>query len=295
MPFLALLGFKSRAQEASGDISVSAPTEGKKKRSTALELLTKEIIHLFKDVSHASPTELETNYSEFQKRAQTAVETLNPLREGENEGFSLIADSEVLGFLDDQLSAIKAKLSETEVHKEHVLAKLSSLRDGILSHVTEEGIFRVSGGDKAVKSLEERIDEDPSVDLTAENVHTLAHVFKRIVEEFGGKDSSLLKIIQEELLTIDTPDTSHTSKLKSIVQGLGTDSPEYKTTKLVIGLLFEVTKQSETNKMKPINLAIVLVPRLFSSPSDTMEALAMTTKMTSIVKVMIENYTTIFE
>ncbi|NGX59004.1 MAG: hypothetical protein KR126chlam3_00148 [Chlamydiae bacterium] len=279
MTLFAFLGIRPRASEPSFDIS--GPTKNKKNDSTEIEQLTKEIIQLSGDVSKASPSQLETKYSAFRE----AVKKREKFTCDEEWAILPIeAEKQSLEFIDDKLSQIKAKLSETNAHKAHVLKKLGSLRDVLLTHVTEEGIFRLSGGTSAIISLAGRLEKDPKADLNKESRDTLVSVFKQIVKGFGGEHSSLLEKIQEELLR-----ASDITTLKSVVKKLGFDSPEYKITKLVIGLLSETAKSSGTNQMDPIKLAICMAQNLFSI-ADPIKALA----TTPIVQSMIENYSEIF-
>ncbi len=180
------------------------------------------------------------------------------------------------------LSEIEAKLS---------FRKLESLGSAILPHITVEGIFRTSGDGVEVNILAEKLNREPTVDLSKEKRDTLVGVFKKILKELDFPPPLASK--QGELLSIDVSKKSAKAQIKKVVSGL--NELEYKITELVIKLLSEIAKQSSANKMDSNKLAKIIAPNFFEFPEDYSIAKEMTDKMTSLVEFMIEKSKKIFK
>lgn len=237
---------------------------------TELDRLATEVGKLSSEVHKYSLGELEKIFSDFQELKQRRALLVRPLE----DRVIVQIESDKVEYIDQELSRIQTKISETNAHKEHVLAKLTKLRDAILARadVSEDGPFRTYGRKPAVDALTERLDTDLETDLSLEMRDTLIGIFKKIIKEFGDKNSSLLDSIRESLSGVgeSIPD------LKRVVELLKTDSPEYKITKLVIGLLSEVAKHSDSNKMPASTLALCMMENFFTSffgPTQSIEAM----------------------
>ncbi|ELP93189.1 hypothetical protein EIN_054840 [Entamoeba invadens IP1] len=143
-----------------------------------------------------------------------------------------------------------------------------------------EGIFRVSASVREIEDIIRKVDRGESLDVKKCTTHLVGNLLKKFINSVPNK-------LPQSLQTHDPKDISG---ITSIV-----DSFDLNTMCLMdklFGLMSEISKKSDVNKMNPENLSKVMSPNVY--PSIDFVGLDVE-KMTRTVIVMISNYDVIFK
>jgi RalA-binding protein 1 len=127
--------------------------------------------------------------------------------------------------------------------------------------VLEEGLFRLSGSNNAIKSLKERFDTEHDVDLIAADaeVHCVTGLLKRYFREIP--EPIVPPVSVEERRSAESPDLSvQIACLRKIIGRL--PKVNYDTLRVLCGFLVRVLNHCELNKMTIRNLGIIFPPTL---------------------------------
>eukprot|EP01104_Vermistella_antarctica_P020800 TRINITY_DN9064_c0_g1_i1.p1 TRINITY_DN9064_c0_g1~~TRINITY_DN9064_c0_g1_i1.p1 ORF type:complete len:343 (-),score=76.62 TRINITY_DN9064_c0_g1_i1:36-917(-) len=156
-----------------------------------------------------------------------------------------------------------------------------------------EGIFRVSAGVKALQEIKDKLDSGGDVDYdTVLDIHLVAGVLKLFLIE-----------LPEPLLTHDLylefiaasdqkDDNARAVESAKLMQKL--PPCNFCLAAALFLFLQMMGKESESNKMTYMNLAIVFGQILLIPEEETTEILKHAPKITNILKVIIEDYDTVF-
>eukprot|EP00467_Chlorarachnion_reptans_P007679 CAMPEP_0114512272 /NCGR_PEP_ID=MMETSP0109-20121206/14877_1 /TAXON_ID=29199 /ORGANISM="Chlorarachnion reptans, Strain CCCM449" /LENGTH=790 /DNA_ID=CAMNT_0001691925 /DNA_START=180 /DNA_END=2552 /DNA_ORIENTATION=- len=156
----------------------------------------------------------------------------------------------------------------------------------------EEGLFRVPGDAKLIKSYRLKYDKREKVEING--VHELAGVLKLFFREMS--DSLFPKMMYQHFLDVEKNGTQLKDRLNKYSYLL-TMLPRENSMCLhyLMYFLSCVAKHSEVNKMAPKNLAIVWGPNLLRSPNpnDPQDVFNIP-KVTSCVETFIAHFEEIF-
>lgn len=162
-----------------------------------------------------------------------------------------------------------------------------------------EGIFRESASFKNKQELLAKITKDPNAKflpslsfegaVDPDAVHLTAGVLKEIFKKmnlFGSTPALNDKFYQVIEKTFEGPET-----LQDLIDAL----PEENKKELgaYLGLLCDVEKQKELNRMTHINLSIVFAPNLNTNPLLAKEAMEFATKINNLGLLLLQNYETL--
>eukprot|EP00039_Didymoeca_costata_P002118 m.57628 g.57628 ORF g.57628 m.57628 type:complete len:750 (+) comp11121_c0_seq1:236-2485(+) len=152
-----------------------------------------------------------------------------------------------------------------------VVSKCVSFVDG---HLREQGIYRVSGNNSLIQKLSLRCNEDVTTfDLTTNDIHAVTGLLKLYFRELT-EPVFTDELYPSFMVTAKISDrTARLQQIKELVQKL---PQAHKTTlKYLCTHLNRVAAESQSNKMRPNNLAIVFGPTLLRRSSPTTEMIVM--------------------
>ncbi|KYR01008.1 RhoGAP domain-containing protein [Tieghemostelium lacteum] len=161
--------------------------------------------------------------------------------------------------------------------------------------IQEAGLFRVSGHHQEINLLKNAYDRAEKIDFSLiSNPHAVSSVLKQYLRELP---EPLLAFNNYEALITSYGITDPEMRLaciKNVIQDL--PRHYYVVLDCLIAFLYRVSLYSEYNKMDSSNLAICFAPNLLRSKSETTEQLVSDShKSTAIVKIIIDQYSEIFE
>ncbi|KAF2074119.1 hypothetical protein CYY_004561 [Polysphondylium violaceum] len=160
--------------------------------------------------------------------------------------------------------------------------------------IQEHGLFRVSGHHAHISALKQAFEKNESIDFSLVSTHAVANVLKFYLRELP---EPLFTFNSYEALIASHGVTDPEMRLnciKSIIQKV---PPHYYIVlDYIIAFLHRICQHSNTNKMDSSNLAIVFAPNLLKSKTETAEQIVNDSpRSTSILKIIIENYSELFE
>ena len=157
--------------------------------------------------------------------------------------------------------------------------------------LSQEGIFRISGGSSAVRLVYEMMRDSYQPDLTGSDPHDIATAFKMYLRELS---SPLIPYpcYSNLISAVIAPGKIDGEALS---QALSLIPPENKAVlRLLISFLQLVVANQAVTKMNPKNLAIVFGPTLLRS-EDPMSGLREAAQQTDIIQELIEKYPSYFD
>ncbi len=195
-----------------------------------------------------------------------------------------------------QIQPVQAKPLPQATTSKTAKSKMTPLQENLCilikilrTHISTEGLFRLSGQATILKTLDvKKINEE--VIQQIKDIHTIAGVLKKTLREMSP---ALLESIKDQLLNLDS--NPEVEKLKNIVGSLSEENQ--KTLQMLIDFLSEVAANASNNKMTPANLAVCFVPNLFSQPQSMEEQFAQmqnSAHLNAIFTALIQNNNQIF-
>ncbi|MDB2613677.1 rho GTPase-activating protein [Chlamydiales bacterium] len=155
---------------------------------------------------------------------------------------------------------------------------VTSLIEKIEENIKEEGIYRLSPvnskKNKLIKCFEDGDDYSKTLEV---------HVYTGVLKEF-------FRELEDPLIPEDIENTLNVENIEKFkVELKSLNTVHYNTLKAMIIHLVKVAANSEENKMKASNLAMVFSQSFFSRIDDPMAELAKQKLRAALIKYMIEN------
>ncbi|XP_029458350.1 rho GTPase-activating protein 20 [Rhinatrema bivittatum] len=184
-----------------------------------------------------------------------------------------------------------AAICEEENFPKPILDMLSFLyREGPFT----KGIFRRSANAKSCRELKERLNSGMEVHLACESIYVTASVFKDFLRNIPGSIFSW-DLFDKWLSVMDHENLEE--KIKG-TQRLLDLLPRANVTLLryLFGVLHSIDRQSDTNQMTALNLAVCIAPSLLWPPTPSSAEVEgeLAKKVSFFVQFLIENCCKIF-
>jgi len=154
-----------------------------------------------------------------------------------------------------------------------------------------EGVFRVSPAVKELEAAKNQIDKGTEVDLTKYNHHLVAGLLKAYFLELP-EPLMTFELYESFIAAANASTAECKSRLIKLIASL--PAPNRALSECLFLFLHKMAALSETNKMTNNNLAIVFGQILLRPKIETLELLRHAPKITSVVRLMVEEYWEIF-
>lgn len=256
--------------------------EAETKVEQCRDLLACEMFQLISKEADIAATVLE--YAKLQRAYhQTALATLDEMIP---ELESSIADSSmkpVFGVpLEEHLRVTERKIAYPI---ELCVCALNELG------MDEEGLFRVAGGASKVRRMKLSLDANcMSLETALEyrDPHVIASVLKSYLRQLP--EPLMTHRLHDEWMAAARVATSNDARLQalwSVVQKL--PQANLDNLRYLIKFLALLSKNQETNKMTPQNIAIVIAPNLLWSPADDGNSIGMNMNTANLHSIIVDS------
>ncbi|XP_068926447.1 T-cell activation Rho GTPase-activating protein isoform X2 [Petaurus breviceps papuanus] len=149
-----------------------------------------------------------------------------------------------------------------------------------------EGIFRKAANEKAWKELKEELNSGGMVSLETRSVHLLAAVFKDFLRSIPLKLLSS-NLSEEWMAALEKPDEEDKiESLKQVTKKL--PRANLLLLKHLVCMLYDISKNSDVNKMNSSNLAICIGPNMLTLNTDQSLSLDAQKELNNKIKTLVE-------